>query len=92
MSGRHTTRRDANGPAPPWIPRLGDLAYDTAARAVGVIVDVPGEGTYAYHLSPPAGGEEWTAARDAATLSPSDTTAARPSERPEQQGAPNAAR
>ncbi|WP_181442224.1 hypothetical protein [Streptomyces tateyamensis] len=39
-----------------------------------MIVDVPGEGVYSYHLRPPEGGEEWTAPRDATTLHPADGT------------------
>lgn len=61
MSGRRLNSQDANGPAAPWTPRLRDLAHDTINGTVGVIVDVPGEGVYSYHLRPPEGGEEWTA-------------------------------
>ncbi|MCC9312467.1 hypothetical protein LN042_36365 [Kitasatospora sp. RB6PN24] len=74
MSGRRISPRDANEPATPWTPRLGDLAYDTATLTVGVIVDVPGEGVYSYHLRPPEGGEEWTAHRDASSLRPANST------------------
>lgn len=75
MSGRRTAHEDAHDPAPPWTPRLGDLAHDSATGRTGVVVDVPGEGVYSYHLRPEgAGGEqEWTAPKDGSTLTPATT-------------------
>ncbi|GAB2697316.1 hypothetical protein GCM10010442_13860 [Kitasatospora kifunensis] len=72
MSGRRINPADANAPASTWTPRLGDLARDSTTERVGVVVDVPGEGVYSYHLRPPGGGEEWTAPRDGSTLHPTD--------------------
>lgn len=48
----------------------GDLAQDSTTDRIGVVVDVPGDGVYSYHLRPPGGGEEWTAPRDGSTLCP----------------------
>lgn len=70
MSGRRINLADANDPAPTWTPRLGDLAQDSTTGRIGVVVDIPGEGVYSYHLRPPGGGEEWAALRDGSTLSP----------------------
>ncbi|MET8699152.1 hypothetical protein ABZW10_09815 [Kitasatospora sp. NPDC004723] len=72
MSGRRTAHEDAHDPVSPWTPRLGDLAHDTATGAVGVVVDVPGEGVYSYHLRPEDAGceKEWTAPKDGSTLRP----------------------
>ncbi|MFG2905075.1 hypothetical protein ACGF13_08430 [Kitasatospora sp. NPDC048286] len=72
MSGRHAAHEQPRAPVPPWAPRLGDLAYDSATGRVGVVVDIPGEGVYSYHLRPEgAGGEqEWTAPKDGSTLRP----------------------
>ncbi|MER8104570.1 hypothetical protein [Kitasatospora sp. NPDC094016] len=72
MSGRRTAHEEAHDAAQPWTLRLGDLAHDTAAGKAGVVVDVPGEGVYSYHLRPEgAGGEkEWTAPKDGSTLRP----------------------
>ncbi|GLW55226.1 hypothetical protein Kpho01_32370 [Kitasatospora phosalacinea] len=75
MDGRRIRDQEAADPPPPWRPGLGDLAYDTAVRMVGVVVEVPGDGVYAYHLSPPAGGSEWTAERGGSTLRPVNTKA-----------------
>jgi glutamate-1-semialdehyde 2,1-aminomutase len=69
MSGRYVTSTDAHGPAGGWAPRLGDLAYDSAVGRTGVVVDVPGDDVYSYHLRPDGGaGDEWTAPSDGSTL------------------------
>lgn len=78
MSGRRSTHADVNDPAPTWTPRLGDLAQDLATGLLGVVVEVPGEGVYSYHLRPPGGGEEWTAPRDGNTLGPAPSALCRP--------------
>ncbi|MFJ8477679.1 hypothetical protein [Kitasatospora sp. NPDC094011] len=74
MSGRRTTHEDAHDPAPTWTPRLGDLAHDSSADRTGVVVEVPGDGVFSYHLRPERGGAdpEWTAPADGSTLSPAD--------------------
>lgn len=60
------------GTAAPFVPRLGDLAADTARDGrVGVVVALPGEGSATtYHLRPPGGGAEWSAPADGTTLRP----------------------
>ncbi|WP_162824231.1 hypothetical protein [Peterkaempfera bronchialis] len=78
MSGRRGNPADANEPAPTWAARLGDLAQDTTTGVVGVVVDIPGEGVYSYHLRPPGGGKEWTAPRDGSTLLPAHGSPAEP--------------
>ncbi|WP_405820751.1 hypothetical protein OG241_33770 [Streptomyces sp. NBC_01390] len=55
----------------PFRPRLGDLARDIAREGqIGVVVALPGEGRRTYHLRPPGGGTEWSAAADGTTLAP----------------------
>lgn len=60
------------GTAAPFVPRLGDLATDSARDGrVGVVVALPGEGSATtYHLRPPGGGAPWSAPADGTTLSP----------------------
>ncbi|WP_405686550.1 hypothetical protein [Streptomyces sp. NBC_00057] len=60
------------GTAAPFVPRLGDLATDSAREdRVGVVVALPGEGSATtYHLRPPAGGTQWSAPADGTTLRP----------------------
>jgi hypothetical protein len=59
------------GTAAPFYPRLGDLAHDTTKDgAIGVVVGLPGEDRKTYALSPPGGGEEWSAPADGSTLRP----------------------
>ncbi len=72
MSGGNATNQDASSAAPSWTPSLGDLAYDSATAQTGVVVDVPGENVYHYHLRPAGGcaSDEWTAPADGSTLSP----------------------
>lgn len=71
MSGRPAHRIDQGlPPARRWTPRLGDLALDSATDSVGVVVDIPTDGGFAYHLRPPGGGGEWTAPADGSTLLP----------------------
>ncbi|GAA0476485.1 hypothetical protein Aca07nite_87040 [Actinoplanes capillaceus] len=72
MSGGSEIQQDAGSAASSWTPSLGDLAYDSAAAKTGVVVDVPGEGVYHFHLRPEGGctGDEWTAPADGSTLSP----------------------
>ncbi|MEU0991861.1 hypothetical protein [Streptomyces sp. NPDC005953] len=44
---------------------VGELVYDTAEKALGVVMDTgedAGDGCYA--LRPPGGGVEWTAKRE----------------------------
>lgn len=79
MSGRPAHRVDPEHPSPRWTPRLGDLALDSATGNVGVVVDIPGDGGFAYHLRPPGGGGEWTASADGSTLRPvADAADAKP--------------
>ncbi|MFE1770603.1 hypothetical protein [Streptomyces sp. NPDC059008] len=68
----HLPVQDAElGTTPPFHPRLGDLARDTARKGrVGVVVARPGEGVTTYHLRPPGGGKEWSAPADGTTLKP----------------------
>lgn len=60
------------GTASPFVPRLGDLATDSAREGrVGVVVALPGEGSATtYHLRPPGGGTQWSAPADGTTLRP----------------------
>ncbi|MEU8627137.1 hypothetical protein [Streptomyces sp. NPDC048669] len=60
------------GTAAPFVPRLGDLATDSARQdRVGVVVALPGEGSATtYHLRPPGGGTQWSAPADGTTLRP----------------------
>ncbi|MEV7702421.1 hypothetical protein AB0O59_05205 [Streptomyces sp. NPDC088922] len=60
------------GTAAPFVPRLGDLATDSARDdRVGVVVALPGEGSATtYHLRPPGGGTQWSAPADGTTLKP----------------------
>ncbi|MEU7148513.1 hypothetical protein AB0B15_10810 [Streptomyces sp. NPDC045456] len=45
-----------------WKPDRGDLAYDTARRALGVVTALPQDtGSNVYHLTPEGGGEGWPA-------------------------------
>ncbi|MCF2532503.1 hypothetical protein [Yinghuangia soli] len=51
-----------------WLPRRGDLAYDTALQRIGVVIAIPEDtGADLYHLRPEVGGD-WAAS--AANLSP----------------------
>ncbi|QES21287.1 hypothetical protein [Streptomyces venezuelae] len=54
------------------MPRLGDLAADTAhSGRVGVVVTLPGEDSATtYHLRLPDGGPTWSAPADGSTLLP----------------------
>lgn len=65
-------REDAElSEAPPFLPRLGDLAHDTSRGGrVGVVVTLPGQETTTYHLRSPSGGNEWSAPADGRTLRP----------------------
>ncbi|MGW4031042.1 hypothetical protein ACWEFL_17275 [Streptomyces sp. NPDC004838] len=57
MSGENAAEQSQLG--------VGDLAYDTARDALGVVMDTgtgPGDGPYS--LRPPRGGVEWTASRE----------------------------
>ncbi|WP_424213424.1 hypothetical protein ACN20G_15790 [Streptomyces sp. BI20] len=55
------------------FPRLGDLAYDSARRATGVIIGLPTDLIASYHLVEEGGGEEWRAPGHGRTLiRPSD--------------------
>lgn len=82
MTGRRTERTSDNkarlralqDAAPGWRPQLGDLAHDIARSRSGVVVDIPdGAACLNYHLRPPNGGDEWSAAPDASTLRPAYT-------------------
>ncbi|MEU7256288.1 hypothetical protein AB0B21_10805 [Streptomyces rimosus] len=45
-----------------WKPDRGDLAYDTAKQALGVVTALPQDtGSNVYHLTPEGGGEGWPA-------------------------------
>ncbi|MFE9256031.1 hypothetical protein [Streptomyces sp. NPDC006879] len=75
MTGRATPHLPSQGgelgTAAPFYPRLGDLARDTAKGGqIGVVVSLPGVGAGTYHLSPPGGGDKWTAPADGTTLRP----------------------
>ncbi|MFI8927461.1 hypothetical protein ACIG3E_07275 [Streptomyces sp. NPDC053474] len=59
------------GTAAPFLPRLGDLARDTARDGrIGVVVALPDEERRTYHLRPPGGGNDWSAPADGTTLRP----------------------
>ena len=46
----------------PWLPKRGDLAYDTATRRTGVVIAIPKDtGADLHHLRPEGGGDDWTA-------------------------------
>ncbi|MGW7327670.1 hypothetical protein ACWGIU_03430 [Streptomyces sp. NPDC054840] len=62
-------RQQADDTDPRW-PLRGDLAYDTAASRMGVVIEVPEDtGITFYRLTPEGGGEEgWNASVD--TLMP----------------------
>ncbi|MGW1173714.1 hypothetical protein ACWD4P_08320 [Kitasatospora sp. NPDC002543] len=72
MSRRHAAHEEPRYPEPPWAPRLGDLAHDTATGRVCVVVGIPGEDAYSYHLRPEGSGgeQEWTAPKDGSPLRP----------------------
>lgn len=76
MTRRHSSHLPSQGAelgtAAPFVPRLGDLATDSARDGrVGVVVALPGEGSATtYHLRPPGGGAPWSAPADGRTLSP----------------------
>ncbi|MDT3396656.1 hypothetical protein RKE29_08380 [Streptomyces sp. B1866] len=80
MTGRPTPHIPSQGhglsTATPFRPRLGDLAADSPKGGrVGVVVALPGQGvTTTYHLSPPGGGDHWSAPGDGSTLRPVPTT------------------
>lgn len=82
MTGRRTERsaennarrRALHNAAPRWTPKLGDLAFDLTRNHNGVVVGIPdGASCLTYHLRPPNGGDEWSAAADASTLRPAYT-------------------
>ncbi|MEU7043523.1 hypothetical protein AB0A77_20975 [Streptomyces varsoviensis] len=53
----------------PFHPRLGDLASDLAQGGrIGIVISLPDEASASYHLRPPAGGQDWSAWYDGATL------------------------
>ena len=64
----HATSDPASG----WTARLGDLVHDHATGKVGVVVEIPGEAVFGYHLRPEGQGaeREWTAPPDGHTLTP----------------------
>ncbi|MFC9395016.1 hypothetical protein ACFTWS_17910 [Streptomyces sp. NPDC057027] len=76
MTGRPTPHIPSQGvelcTATPFVPRLGDLAAETAhSGRVGVVVTLPGEDSATtYHLRPPGGGPTWSAPADGSTLLP----------------------
>ncbi|MFF3762594.1 hypothetical protein ACFYYR_00640 [Streptomyces sp. NPDC001922] len=59
------------GTAGPYVPRLGDLAQDTARDGrIGIVVTLPGPDAPTYHLRTPDGGAEWSAPADGTSLRP----------------------
>ncbi|MFF0484847.1 hypothetical protein [Streptomyces sp. NPDC004435] len=76
MTGRRSAHLPSQGAelgtAAPFFPQLGDLAADSAREGrVGVVVNLPGEGSATtFHLRPPGGGPAWSAPADGTTLRP----------------------